>query len=125
LILAAVSVLWALIILLPGSILRQADPCVKQWLRLQGKFSRHGVYPSSHETPTAYIARVSQHWPQHTGQLREILSLYQHGRFSAAAQDRRTRGLIAKKMRSKILRLGRLGAPDKRTTDVDAIKYAS
>ena len=98
---------WSLVIILPGTIFgrRKSDPCEKQWSRVQRRFSAAGVKRGEFETPTSYIDRLSEQWPEHTDRLQELLQIYQQGRFGKAALNAGAKRKFAREMRSIISQL--------------------
>ena len=108
--LVLVGALWTLIIVLPGSIIRQRnlDPCEKQWRRLLARLAGRGMAKQHQETPTQYIGRVSQRWPEHANTLQLLLEAYHSGRFSSASQKRKDQDQYARQMHRQLAKIGRL-----------------
>ena len=109
LVIIGAGLVWMGLILLPSSVLGRTklDPCETQWIKFCRKFSGKGQARHQGESARDYINRLGDEWPQHRSSMNKLLTAYHAGRFSEAAQHKKTHLHYANQMKGALQHIGR------------------
>lgn len=101
LVIIAAGLIWMALILFPVTAFtrNRLDPCETQWQNFCRKFSRKGETRQQGESARDYVNRLAHLWPQHHKSMDKLLSAYHAGRFSEAAQQKKTHLRFANEMK--------------------------